>query len=218
LIRSGGTEQRNETQFLRTDNLIDHRPYVPGDDPRRINWKLYGHAGDLFVREGEPEPPPHSQLVILVDTQADDALYAAEPGRRGVDLLCENALALALEYTDRGMEVSLGYTGGEGLHGGGAGELAAALAYPAARSLSAAGDLPALGDARGVLVLALPRTWGSATALDRFLKKKGAAMPMDLLFLYTGDEGGRGNSLEESAETGVRLYGSGGVHARSVRL
>jgi hypothetical protein len=218
-VQSGGTEQRTEPQFLRTDNLIDHRPYVPGDDPRRINWKLYGHAGDLFVREGEPEPPPHSKLVILIDTQTDSALYTAETGRRGVDLLCENALALALDYSGRVMDVSIGYTGG-GITGGGPGELAAVLAYPAALPFSVSLELPAADDARGVLVLALPRTGDSgAAALENFLKKRGAKQSVDLLFLYGEDSSRRGASLEENAETCARLYGGkGGVRARHIRL
>jgi hypothetical protein len=113
-LHAGGQEQRIEPHFKRTDNYIDHRPYVPGDDPRKINWKLYSHAGDLFVREGEPEPPPHSRLVILVDTQTDRRFYSPEAGRRGVDILCENALAIALEYTGRGMDIRIGYTGFSG--------------------------------------------------------------------------------------------------------
>jgi hypothetical protein len=157
-IHSGGQERRTEPRLQRTDNLIDHRPYVPGDDPRKINWKLYGHAGDLFVRDGEPEPPPHSRLVILVDTQTDPALYSPEAGRGAVDTLCEQALALVREYAGHGMETLIGYTGsgggkntevpfrrppGEelpddqwgGLRGGAPGELAAVLACPAALPL-----------------------------------------------------------------------------------
>jgi uncharacterized protein (DUF58 family) len=228
--RSGGVEQRTEPHFLRTDDLTDHRPYVPGDDPRRINWKLYGHAGDLFIREGEPEPPPHSKLVILIDAQTDPGLYTAETGRRGVDLLCENALALALDYADRGMDVRIGFSGGEPRSGGPA-ELAAVLAHPAA--LSRTGELPLDPEVRGVLILALPRNWtdggvaGDAAvpwSLDCFLKKRDAKQTVDLLFLYGGNaalidrpkERGR---LEESAEACVRFYGGkGGVHAGHIRL
>jgi hypothetical protein len=235
--RSGGTEQRAELHFLRTDDLIEHRPYVPGDDPRRINWKLYGHAGDLFVREGEREPPPHSRLVILIDTQTDGGLYTAEAGRRGVDLLCENALALALEYEDRGMDVGVGFSG-DGVTCGGPAELAAVLACPAAQPLSfltpaRPQELPAAEDARGVLVLALPRerTGGDVpgrvsrnantaarSSLDNFLKKRNGGQTVDLLFLYGGGDAAS-DRLEESAEACVRFYdGKGGIRARHIRL
>jgi uncharacterized protein (DUF58 family) len=218
-IPAGGSEQRSEPRFPRTDNLIDHRPYIPGDDPRRINWKLYGHAGGLFVREGEPEPPPHTRLVILVDTQTDPALYRAEAGRRGVDLLCENALAAALEYTSRGIHVAAGHTGG-GIREGSPPELAEALAYPAALPLPGTENLPRTPEDRGLLILALPRTAGNfaprgagdSTALDRFLSRRGNKETLELIFLYEGDE------PEESAEACARRYRQrGGIYARHIR-
>jgi uncharacterized protein (DUF58 family) len=211
-IRSGGESQRQSIHYQRTDNLIDHRPYVPGDDPRRINWKLYGHApsNELFVREGEREPPPHSRLLILVDTLTDPALYSPASGRRGVDMLCENALAIALEYQDRGMALSIGYTGGSIVEGTNA-ELAEALAYPAAQS--APPDFPTPPTDRGILVLALPRTTTEG-ALDRFLKnRKQPGPPVDLAFLYSDD------GLTEAAQTCVRHYNQrGGIQARQIRL
>jgi hypothetical protein len=225
-IESGGDSQRQDTQYRRSDNLIDHRPYVPGDDPRRINWKLYGHApsSELFVREGEREPPPHSRLLILVETMTDPALYDGTSARRAVDLLCENALAIALEYRRRGMDLSIGYTGGVIVEGDPP-ELAAALAYPAAYPGAAAGkfkgqvsgasgdrmELPEPPADRSVLVLALPRTLAGG-ALDRFLKKRSQpGTPVDLAFLYD-------DALAEAAETCIRLYRRGGVHARQIRL
>ncbi|GHV32194.1 hypothetical protein AGMMS4952_22150 [Spirochaetia bacterium] len=226
-IRSGGEAQRQNIHYHRTDNLTDHRPYVPGDDPRRINWKLYGHApsNEFFVREGEPEPPPHSHLLILVDTLADPALYNPESGRRGVDLLCENALAIALDYQGRGMELSIGYSGGgivEGTTTEPGKALAEALAHPAAyfgtppansgTAKPTPMELPASPGDRGVLVLALPRTI-TESGLDRFLKKQMPGAAVDLAFLY-GEAG-----LEKAAETCVRLYKQrGGVYARGIRV
>jgi hypothetical protein len=194
--RAGGREQRAGPHYRRTDDLIDHRPYIPGDDPRRINWKLYSHgpANSLFVREGETEPPPHSQLLILVDTETDSALYSPDAGRAAVDLLCEQALALALDFASRGMDVLVGYTGGA-LTGGDGEEIARAMSGPFAigyglKALgraqakhvprTAAPELP--GANRGTCVLALPRTAagngetiGGPRALDRFLDRRGAS-------------------------------------------
>jgi uncharacterized protein (DUF58 family) len=228
-FHTGGAERRSQPRFMRTDNLIDHRPYVPGDDPRRINWKLYGHAGDLFVREGEPEPPPHSKLTLLIDTQIDAGLFragrftgkdrAAEAGRRAVDLLCENALALVMEYTGRGMEIAVGYTGGKTPQTGSPAELAVLLAYPAVLPLNAplsGGGVPELPDApedRAVLVLALPHSEAANSALDRFLKKRGKERETDILFLYEGE------ALDEAAEICARFYARRpGVRSRRIRL
>jgi uncharacterized protein (DUF58 family) len=218
-IESGGDSQRQNTHYRRADNLIDHRPYVPGDDPRRINWKLYGHApsSELFVREGEREPPPHSRLLILVETFADPLLYRPASARRAVDLLCENALAIVLEYRRRGMDLSLGYPGSAVIEGG-VPDLTAALACPAAwpgdtAQPEGALELPEPPPDRGVLVLALPRTL-AGSVLDRFLKKrKPPGASVDLAFLYDSD------ALAEAAETCARLYHQrGGIHARHIRL
>ena len=211
-IRAGGTVQRSEPRFLRTDNLTDHRPYIPGDDPRRINWKLYGHMGDLFVREGEPEPPPHSRLLIMVDTQTDPALYSDEAGRRGVDLLCENALALAIAYMERGMDIGIGYTGGD-IRRGTHVELAAALAYPAALPLSAQEELPYSPEDQGILLLALPRSAVETTALDRFLRKRGPHQTADLIFLYEG------NRFDTAAEACTGVYRQkNGIYPRCINM
>jgi len=210
--RAGDSNLKLELSLQRTDILIDHRPYVPGDDPRRINWKLYGHGGSLIVREGEREPPPHSNLAILIDSEYDPALYGESEARRGIDLLCGHALAAAIACAKSGMDVLVGCLGSApsgGDLGSAAGALslnfAAALAWPAARSMqkgeaspsadaaSSAGaadlqETQGLPAERGILVMALPRSC-IGTNLDMFLKKNAGrgiearGRSVDLLFL-----------------------------------
>jgi hypothetical protein len=217
--RAGESSLKPEFSIQRTDNLIDHRPYVPGDDPRRINWKLFSHGGGLFVREGEYEPPPQSNIVILVDTEYDPLLYGKAEAREGIDLLCENALAAALACTESGMDVLTGYSGGV-IRGGTASplsapELAAALAWPAASPISASIKLPAPPDNCGVLILALPRSSAEPSAIDRYLNDT-ANRPVELLFLY----GVAGDTITYSerlaaAEVCAALYNQRpGVRAR----
>ena len=236
-LKSGGTEQRNEPHYRKSDELIDHRPYIPGDDPRRINWKLYSHAplGELFVREGEPEPPPHSRLLILIDTEADSSLYTLDEGRRAVDLLCENALAAALEFSARGMDILIGYTGGKIIGGKdesaplNAAEIAAALAWPAAIPWFADAvrdaeiiDFPQVPKDRAVLILALPRAFAETSAsktssIDRFLKNRETRPGTDIVFIYD-TESRRAAELEEAAAVCVNLYnGRSGIHAGILR-
>jgi hypothetical protein len=195
--RAGESSLKPEFSIQRTDNLIDHRPYVPGDDPRRINWKLYSHGGELFVREGEYEPPPQSNIVILVDTEYDRLLYRLPQARRGIDLLCENALAAALACAELGMNAFTGYSGGATpgvihnvIRNGDVSppELATALAWPAAAPLSAGISLPSVPGGCGVLILALPRSSAEPSAIDRFLndtaRNSNSANPqVELLFL-----------------------------------
>jgi hypothetical protein len=223
--KSGGTEVRNEPHYRKSNELINHRPYVPGDDPRRINWKLYSHvaSGELFVREGESEPPPCSRLLILIDTEADSSLYSPDEGRRAVDLLCESALASALGFTSKGMDVLIGYTSG-GIIGGGeesspldSSQLAATLALPAAINRPASsGALPQAPGETGVLVLALPRKvsgdkFASQSALNIFLNKR--QQETDIVFIYKS-EGRKAAEIEQEAARCISFYsGKSGVHA-----
>jgi hypothetical protein len=265
--RPGGREQHSGPHYRRSDDLVDHRPYIPGDDPRRINWKLYSHgpSNSLFVREGETEPPPRSRLLILVDTETDTLLYRPAAGRQAVDLLCTQALTMALDLAGRGMDVLIGCTGGK-IRGGDAAELGEALAWPAALPVPASSlpavpvpplpgrkdrdrkrqgkqrmadngmqELPLAAD-RGTFILALPRTTGGASALDRFLSRRAggeaASPPCDIIFLYYSETGRpedgpasprkaglREVSLRETAETCARLYGSrNALRARALGL
>ena len=54
----------------RTGDPFDVRPYVAGDDLRRLHWPLYAHAGHLFVRTAEPSPPPSGHQFLVLDTEA----------------------------------------------------------------------------------------------------------------------------------------------------
>jgi len=223
-LKSGGTEERNEPHYRKSNELINHRPYVPGDDPRRINWKLYSHvaSGELFVREGESEPPPCSRLLILIDTEADCSLYSLDDGRKAVDLLCETALAAALEFSTKEMDILVGYSGG-GIIGGGeksapldSSRLAAALALPAAINWPASScELPQAAGEAGVLVFALPRkTSASQSALERFLKNR--QKETDIVFIYNA-AGRKAAEIKQEAARCVSCYsGKSGVHAAEV--
>ena len=46
----------------------EHRKYVPGDDPRSIDWKVYARTDRLFVRQYQAET--HLACHVLVDTSA----------------------------------------------------------------------------------------------------------------------------------------------------
>jgi len=218
--KAGESNQQPEFSFQRTDNLIDHRPYIPGDDPRRINWKLYGHGGGLFVREGEREPPPHSNIVIMVDCEYDTPLYNLTEARRGIDVLCENALAAAQACMESGMDVLIGYTGAAVKDRSDtpfllSAKQASSLAWPAALPLSVFPEFPTVPDDYSILIMALPRA-ASDTALDRFLKntaarRAGKNNTVDLIFFCDSDE------RFTAAETCCTLYRQRpGVSTRSV--
>src|SRR5689334_8515454 len=46
--------------------FLDFRPYVPGDDVRRVDWSLYGRLRQLFIRV--TESPRQLSVTLLIDT------------------------------------------------------------------------------------------------------------------------------------------------------
>ena len=58
--------------------FAQYRAYEPGDEPRRIDWKLYARSDRYFVRESERDSPLTIWLVI--DASASMAQHdAARP-------------------------------------------------------------------------------------------------------------------------------------------
>jgi len=222
MAKGGDSDRRDAPAIERTDDLIDHRPYVPGDDPRRINWKLYSHGDELFIRQGEREPPPHSNITILIDTQFD-ALYTskhADPAE-AVDLLCENALAII--NSNRGeRDIQIGFTGqtekiSKSLT---ASELGYLLAYPAASAnlpnVVLPPVLPQVPEDRAILILALPRINSGTSALETFLSKH-ANRSIELIFIYGADKNDAYIERCAAGETCVTLYNRRpGVTARVI--
>ena len=201
LQAEGGQEFRTEPVFRRTDDRTDSRPYVPGDDPRRINWKLYGHLGDLFIREGEREPPPHAQLLLILDSSIDSTIYIGERGRLRVDRLCELALGTVVDRFTEGLEISLGYLGSP-IVPCSPSNAPRLLAFVGAYPLSFPLDLPDPPMAFHTLILALPRSSFGSGALDRLIKKNRS---VELLFVHENA------SDFPAAETSVAFFRAQGV-------
>jgi hypothetical protein len=181
-------------------------------------------------------------MLILIDTQYDPLLYSAGAGRRGVDMLCENALASALALAapegpsgaaPLETDILIGFTGGTGCTGGTPADLAAALAWPAALPLSAAAELPAAPEDRGVLIFARPRASAESSSLDRFLRNhanraaafsvagQNKVQTVELIFLYGVEDA---NDIENAAASGnaaqtcAALYNRRpGVRARTLQ-
>jgi uncharacterized protein (DUF58 family) len=223
--RSGESNLQAELTLQRTDILIDHRPYVPGDDPRRINWKLYGHGGELFVREGERERPPHSNIVILIDSQYDPELYSPKAARRTVDLLCENALAAAIECADSGLNVQIGGNARKTAAVVKPEEIASALAWSAALPLSVTAPFGEVTAGQGIVIFAMPKATSQPSAIDHFLQGSGRSgnnsASIDIIFMYSTDGEAQAKIIEEraaAAETCAALYNQhANVRARAVR-
>lgn len=101
---SGGKRADVSDRRIRGEDRFDARPYLPGDDPRRLHWKLYARFGGLFVRPGDLSPPPRKTVRILLDTERPDSL-AGPPGEDYLDSLVSSALGYARDLEDRGLSV-----------------------------------------------------------------------------------------------------------------
>jgi hypothetical protein len=177
----GGPDKSSPESFRRSDELLDSRKYNPGDDARRINWKQFGHSGELFLRVGEREPPPKARYLIVVDPAMPAGISRAAAKAYADDLIAL-AAGCALELSGRGARISIAAPGRSSLEEGDepgdfsaeAGKLLSFLAGVCADSGSAAIDLPK-ADARagahrsrGTIILcppASPRSEGIIAAL-----------------------------------------------------
>lgn len=144
------------------------RPYVPGDEPRRIHWKATAREGEL--RSKIYEPATRHTLAIFLDVRTyQRTLYGYDP------LLAELAITAAASVASWGLEQ--GYAVGLFANGSmAAPELGDARAGasasdrpPAVTAAASAG--PATGDADG----AGTRTLGEAAG-SRYLARLAGAM------------------------------------------
>lgn len=104
------------------------RPYVTGDDMRRIHWRASARTGRLMTREEEP-PPGRTALIVLDDRRALDAAGGLSGDQRE-DLLVSAAASLWAALVGEHWEVQVRGADGELLVGasalGGGGGLGAA--------------------------------------------------------------------------------------------
>ena len=69
-----------------------HRHYVPGDEPRRIDWKVYGKRDRYYVKQYHEET--NFIAYLLVDASASMAFTSGPPSK----LIYASTLAEALSY------------------------------------------------------------------------------------------------------------------------
>src|SRR5215212_4108121 len=64
-VRQG--ETRSATRG-RAHEFADYRPYVPGDEPRLVDWRAYARFDRLYLKQHEEERA--RTVTILVDASA----------------------------------------------------------------------------------------------------------------------------------------------------
>jgi len=79
------------------------RSYQPGDDLRRVDWKLYGRSDRFFIRESEAE----TSLAVRLVLDASASMDQGPPGRTTFDYARFLAASLALLAHRQGDAVGL---------------------------------------------------------------------------------------------------------------
>jgi uncharacterized protein (DUF58 family) len=90
----------------RSESLLEVRKYYPGDDVRRLNWKLFAHMDELYLRVGEEVPPPESRVLLALDATAN-RLVPRQCAADYLDGLVESCAGFMAGLVEQGMEVTL---------------------------------------------------------------------------------------------------------------
>jgi uncharacterized protein (DUF58 family) len=87
--------------FGSTTDFAEHRNYIPGDDPRRVDWRLWARTDRLHVKEYEADT--NTAVSVLLDVSA--SMGFAGPGRISkldyARFLAASILWLARKQRDR---------------------------------------------------------------------------------------------------------------------
>ena len=78
----GGGQHRSRDKGAGLE-FSQYRGYEPGDEPRRIDWKLYARSDRFFVREAERDSP----LAVWIVLDASASMAQADEDRPGVSRL-----------------------------------------------------------------------------------------------------------------------------------
>lgn len=70
---AGGNRRRGTMAGKRRSSVLggsqefaDYRPYVPGDDTRRLDWNVYGRTGRAYIRQYWDEQELHAAMYVDV--------------------------------------------------------------------------------------------------------------------------------------------------------
>lgn len=108
----GGELTAVRRAVTRSDELLDARKYYPGDDVRRVNWNMFAHLGELYIRIGEEIPPPNSRILVALDVTTPLG-FAPESLEDLLDRAAAAAGGAARAFLEQGREVWLSRSGAE---------------------------------------------------------------------------------------------------------
>lgn len=69
---SVGEKLINSKEMKKNESLTDFKKYFPGDDTRKINWKIYARTHELYVRQEDIESMPDSMNFFMLYMDLSD--------------------------------------------------------------------------------------------------------------------------------------------------
>ena len=105
LVRGGIRIREHRPPSIALEEL-EIRKYQPGDDIRRLHWKLYAHSGELFFRIGEQDPPSLDTFHLHFDPSLPPKLPASLY-LPAVDLMASIGARVLTELSKAGKRILL---------------------------------------------------------------------------------------------------------------
>lgn len=68
----GGDQIIQSIKKINSTDFFDNRKYYPGDDIRRINWKIFAHSNELHIRQEEKIPPKVGEIFLIFAPYSDN--------------------------------------------------------------------------------------------------------------------------------------------------
>lgn len=99
-VLSGGTEGLHPSKIKGSGlTFVENRPYVPGDDPRTINWPLTARVGEPIVKRFEAS----RELILWLVVDPSPSMFLGDPVSplRWAIELCGGAMATVSAGADR---------------------------------------------------------------------------------------------------------------------
>jgi uncharacterized protein (DUF58 family) len=114
MVRPGATSTRqggHRSPFLASGvEFADHRPYVPGDDFRRIDWRAFAKSGNLVMRQFEEERD--ARIYVLLDLSGSmgrGAIKTGDPSKLDIAKRVAASFAyVGMKQFDRAVVVPFG--------------------------------------------------------------------------------------------------------------
>jgi uncharacterized protein (DUF58 family) len=75
-----------------SSEFADHRAYIPGDDPKRLDWKVLGRTDRYYVRRYEDET--NLRVYMIIDRSASMDFASVEKGVTKYQYACHLAAAI----------------------------------------------------------------------------------------------------------------------------